>query len=94
MNLLDWSNKNIVAVALGECIYLWNGDTGEVEQLEGVSYDDVVITSLSWADKGRFLAIGLDNGSIQVNNLTVLNVNINGLIISCMILTNQRRLEQ
>ena len=64
--MLDWSQKNIVAVALNEKVYLWYGETQQVEQLQGIGYEDVMITALSWADKGRFLAIGLDNGRIQV----------------------------
>ncbi|XP_019862428.1 PREDICTED: anaphase-promoting complex subunit cdc20-like [Amphimedon queenslandica] len=66
LNVLDWSRKNVVAVGLSEKVYLWNSETQEVEQVEGIGYDDVIVTSLSWADKGRFLAIGLDSGRIQL----------------------------
>ncbi|XP_019857925.1 PREDICTED: cell division cycle 20.2, cofactor of APC complex-like [Amphimedon queenslandica] len=66
LNVLDWSKKNVVAVALKEKVYLWYGETQEVEQLQGIGYEGVMITALSWAEKGRFLAIGLDNGRIQL----------------------------
>ena len=66
LNVLDWSKKNVVAVALKEKVYLWYGETQEVEELQGIGYEGVMITALSWAEKGRFLAIGLDNGRIQV----------------------------
>lgn len=87
-----------MAIALCEKIYLWDGETQQVEQLKDVGYDGVVVTSLSWADKGRFLAIGLDNGRIQVTerererregkDIT------NYFNCSCMMLILRRRLEQ
>jgi cell division cycle protein 20 (cofactor of APC complex) len=66
LNLIDWSSKGIVAVALGQAIYLWNGETGKVDQLSDVGYQGVIVTALSWAKNGKFLAVGLANGSIQV----------------------------
>uniref|UniRef100_A0A915DJM7 HMG box domain-containing protein n=1 Tax=Ditylenchus dipsaci TaxID=166011 RepID=A0A915DJM7_9BILA len=32
-NLTDWSYSNVVAVALGQAIYLWNADKGEADKL-------------------------------------------------------------
>lgn len=29
LNLISWSKDNILAVALGQCVYLWNADTGD-----------------------------------------------------------------
>jgi cell division cycle protein 20 (cofactor of APC complex) len=69
LNLIDWSSKGIVAVALGQAIYLWNGETGKVDQLSDVGYQGVIVTALSWAKNGKFLAVGLANGSIQLFDL-------------------------
>ncbi|PKY30385.1 WD40 repeat-like protein [Rhizophagus irregularis] len=30
LNLLDWSIKNMVAIGLDQCVYIWNADTGGV----------------------------------------------------------------
>ena len=55
-----------MAIALGFSLYLWDGDTGQAEQPSDIGYEDTLITSVCWAEKGRFLAVGLSNGSIQV----------------------------
>ena len=33
LNLVDWSNNNYLAVALGAHIYLWNAASGEIHQV-------------------------------------------------------------
>ena len=33
MNLLDWSKSNILAVALRQCVFLWNASTGATQKL-------------------------------------------------------------
>eukprot|EP00658_Telonema_sp_P-2_P034410 TRINITY_DN25127_c0_g1_i2.p1 TRINITY_DN25127_c0_g1~~TRINITY_DN25127_c0_g1_i2.p1 ORF type:complete len:234 (-),score=55.86 TRINITY_DN25127_c0_g1_i2:139-840(-) len=33
LNLLDWSQRNVVAIALGQTVYLWNATTGGITQL-------------------------------------------------------------
>lgn len=30
MNLVDWSSLNVLAVGLGNCVYLWNASTNKV----------------------------------------------------------------
>jgi cell division cycle 20-like protein 1 (cofactor of APC complex) len=45
LNLLDWSSKNVLAVGLGSCIYLWNASTGKVNKLYDLGRTDQV-TSL------------------------------------------------
>lgn len=71
LNLIDWSFSNILAVALGTSVYLWNADSGAIEQLmdlEGVDY----VTSLSWIPNGSLLAIGTALGPVQVCKMAVL----------------------
>jgi hypothetical protein len=33
LNLLDWSKSNILAVALRQCVFLWNASTGATQKL-------------------------------------------------------------
>jgi WD40 repeat protein len=48
LNVLDWSVRNIVAVALGPSVYLWNGADGSVKELLTLSTGGGHVTSLSW----------------------------------------------
>lgn len=33
LNLLDWSQNNILAVCLAQTVYLWNAVTGDIKQV-------------------------------------------------------------
>lgn len=66
LNLLDWSSKNVVAVALGTTVYLWNAESGAIEQLLKTTIADDYISSISWAEDGRTLAVGFNNHEIQL----------------------------
>lgn len=47
LNLMDWSGDNVVAVALGSSVYLWNAASGNIEVLyENEGGDNAC--SLSW----------------------------------------------
>jgi len=62
---LDWSIKNIVAIGLDQCVYIWNADTGNVTSLERTDPSDY-ISSLSWSCNGDYLAVGTSDGDIQI----------------------------
>jgi len=65
LNLLDWSSRNILAVALSNQLYLWNATTADINlllELEGVEY----ISSLSWLQDGNYLAVGTSKGDVQL----------------------------
>lgn len=65
LNLLDWSSQNIVTVALGNAVYLWNSASGAIEQL--VEYDEGDhACSLSWITEGHILAIGNNAGIVEL----------------------------
>ncbi|KAG5679733.1 hypothetical protein PVAND_009278 [Polypedilum vanderplanki] len=69
LNLLDWSSDNIVTVALGKSVYLWNAGTGNIEILfESQGQDHVC--SLSWIQEGQILAVGLSNGLLELWDCT------------------------
>ncbi|XP_077294113.1 cell division cycle 20 protein fzy isoform X2 [Arctopsyche grandis] len=66
LNLLDWSASNILAVALGNSIYLWNAGTGQIEELLTLEGSDHVC-SLAWIQGGgSHLAIGITNGTTEL----------------------------
>lgn len=48
LNLVDWSSSNILAVALGQAVYIWNACTSTVSQLCDLGEDNQV-TSVSWS---------------------------------------------
>ena len=52
-------------MALGAIVYLWNATTETVSQLLELP-EGSYVSSLSWAQKGKYLAIAVDNGDIQV----------------------------
>lgn len=65
LNLLDWSDDNVVAVALGGSVFVWNAttsDTCELVRLPG----DHIVTSISFAKNpsSRFMAVGTDDNRV------------------------------
>jgi len=69
LNLLDWSSLNVLSVGLGNNVYLWSAATCTVTKLCSVGpYDSV--TSVGWMEKGTHLAVGTNNGFVQVWDVT------------------------
>ncbi|KAK3260106.1 ubiquitin-protein transferase activating protein [Cymbomonas tetramitiformis] len=67
LNLLDWSCNNIIAVALGSAVYLWNAETGTVDPLMETNTDgDDYVTSISWGKDGKHIAIGTNSAEVQI----------------------------
>ena len=65
LNLLDWSSDNIVTVALGSAVYLWNAGTGNIEVLfENEGGDHAC--SLAWIEAGHILAVGTSSGNVEL----------------------------
>jgi cell division cycle protein 20 (cofactor of APC complex) len=58
LNLLDWSKNNLLAVALGSSVYVWNVPTGDITKLVNGEGSDNTITSVSWMQEGNVLAVG------------------------------------
>ena len=71
LNLIDWSAQNVLAVALGPTVYLWNATDGSINELLTLENEEVdYVSSLSWVPgDGNFLAVG---GSIQLSNCGML----------------------
>ncbi|XP_041354495.1 cell division cycle protein 20 homolog [Gigantopelta aegis] len=64
LNLLDWSAHNQLAVALGSAVYLWNAQTESIAQL--LDLNDQPVTSVAWVKEGSILAVGAQDGSVQI----------------------------
>ncbi|XP_014286017.1 cell division cycle protein 20 homolog isoform X1 [Halyomorpha halys] len=69
LNLVDWSKSNLLAVALGSSVYLWNASSGAITQLTELEGNDYV-SSLSWITDGDTLAIGTSLGNTQIWDTT------------------------
>lgn len=65
LNLITWSNTNLLATALGCRLYIWNAGTGDIAQLMELDDSDY-ISSVSWVKEGGFLAVGTSLGDVQV----------------------------
>ena len=70
LNVLDWSRNNQLAIALGPTVYLWNSTNGNTTELLDLGDEDngSYVSSLSFAEKGKYLAVGIHNGDIQVSS--------------------------
>ena len=69
INLLSWSDTNLLAVALGQTVHLWNATSGEVHELCTVEdgTTDSYVSSVSWVQEGgAHLAIGTSAGTTQL----------------------------
>ena len=53
LNLLDWNSDNILAVCLAQTVYLWNANTGDIQQLFDTENDNEIVTSIAWQKKGN-----------------------------------------
>ncbi|GMH85049.1 hypothetical protein TL16_g10108 [Triparma laevis f. inornata] len=69
LNLISWSSENILAVALGQCVYLWNADNGNIDHLLTLEGQDDYVTSVEWAEGqgcGHYVAVGTNNAEVQL----------------------------
>jgi len=69
LNLLDWGSQDILGVGLGSAVYLWNATSGSVDKLCDLGNHDR-ITSLSWIGAGTHIAVGTNNGAVQIWDAT------------------------
>ncbi|KZV19465.1 protein FIZZY-RELATED 2 [Dorcoceras hygrometricum] len=65
LNLVDWSSQDVLAVGLGNCVYLWHASACEVVKLCDLGLHDTVC-SVGWAYHGTHLAVGTNTGKLQL----------------------------
>ncbi|WCJ36388.1 Cell division cycle 20.2 cofactor of APC complex [Euphorbia peplus] len=66
LNILDWGNNNILAVLLGQSLYLWDPKSKNVVKLLEVEGDNDYPTSVSWSEDTRYLAVGYMQSTVQL----------------------------
>lgn len=64
LNLLDWNSQNVLVIALGANVYLWNASSGEIQEI-GLG-EERMVTSVAWIQQGNYLAVGNDLGCVQL----------------------------
>ena len=76
LNLLDWSSKNLIAVACTSSVILWNNNKTQSETL--LTYDpinnnatnnEIYASSLIWSEDGEKLAVGNSCGQIELYDI-------------------------
>jgi cell division cycle 20-like protein 1 (cofactor of APC complex) len=70
LNLVDWGSQNMLAVGLGNTVYLWHASTSGVTKLVDLSGTEDTITSVAWSEGGRHLAVGTTKGEVQLWDAT------------------------
>jgi cell division cycle protein 20 (cofactor of APC complex) len=66
LNLMDWGSCNVLAIALGNTVYLWDASNGSTSELVTIDDENGPVTSVSWAPDGQHIAIGLNNSEVQL----------------------------
>lgn len=71
LNLVSWGANNVLAVALGQCVYLWEAETGSIRHLLTLRNEDDFVTSVSWANgmvpgNKNYIAIGTNHNAVQL----------------------------
>jgi len=61
---IDWSARNMIAVALSEMVFLFDAASGRTEKLCSLSSGS--ITSLRWTGEGVHLSVGTTSGEVQI----------------------------
>jgi len=66
LNLLDWSAFNILAIALGRSVFLWNAESGEIFELLSQEPEQNIVTSISFSKEGTLLGVGTNDCEVQI----------------------------
>lgn len=64
LNLLDWNDRNVLAISLSQTIYMLNTQSSDIATLNSTRGNDFV-TSVAWMPRSaNILAIGTSNSSV------------------------------
>lgn len=69
LNLIAWSCKNVVGVALAESTFMWNAETGQVDQLGQCDEENAYVSSIDFSNDGSYLGVGVSTGAVEVWDL-------------------------
>ena len=69
LNLVSWGGNNILAVALGQRVYLWNAETGDINHLLTLHGERDYVTSVAWSNmpgQKQMIAVGTNSSNVQM----------------------------
>uniref|UniRef100_K7FQN9 Cell division cycle 20B n=1 Tax=Pelodiscus sinensis TaxID=13735 RepID=K7FQN9_PELSI len=66
LNLLDWNQGNLIAIALGSAAHIWNGESHQSTQRVNLNSSSKYISSVAWIKEGTCLAVGTSDGEVQL----------------------------
>lgn len=66
LNLLSWSRRNVMAIALNQSLYIWNANDGSVQLLTEFKDDNITVSSVTWSDDAYHLSIGKTDGNTEI----------------------------
>ncbi|XP_059625309.1 cell division cycle 20.2, cofactor of APC complex-like [Cornus florida] len=66
LNIMDWGKTNIIAVALGTDIFLWNAENRHIHKLPQVNCENDYPTSVAWSEDAKMVAVGHMCSKVQL----------------------------
>lgn len=69
LNLVSWGMNNVLAVALGQRVYLWNAESGDITHLLTLRSNEDYVTSVAWSThpaQTNLIAVGTNNAPVQM----------------------------
>ena len=72
LNLVDWSNTNVLGVGLGSSIYQWTAHTAALSKLCDLTSISDTVSSVSWVQKRSTLTVGTPMGRLHIYDLHTL----------------------
>ena len=66
LKLIEWGSANVLDIALGHTVYIWDDSTGSTSELVTIDEEKGPVTSINWAPDGRHVAVGLNNSEVQL----------------------------
>ena len=67
LNLLDWGNSSLLAVALSQSVYIWDSKTGKIVHLCQLESANDYVSSLKWEKSNGYLAVGTSDSHVEVS---------------------------
>ena len=71
LNLVDWSSENVLAIALGHQVFLWNAESAAISELAHKDESCPDWTSVAWASRGSYLALGTTQGVVEIHDASI-----------------------
>jgi len=73
LNLLDWNQDNVLVIALGSAVYLWNNTDGQITKLlQEPQESGMDVTSVAWCPSGKQLMVGTSRATVELWDTTAL----------------------